>query len=53
MLYVRNIPIFSSEKMLHKDYYRKSSVGKKISGRGPQEDWRQNELFVGKPLVIK
>jgi hypothetical protein len=30
-------PIFSSERMLHKDYYHKSSVGKKISGHGPQE----------------
>jgi hypothetical protein len=29
-------PIFSSEKMLHKGYYRKSSVEKKISGRGYQ-----------------
>jgi hypothetical protein len=45
MLYVRNVhltrpnifirdkPIFSSERMLHKDYYRKSSV-EKISGLG-------------------
>jgi hypothetical protein len=27
------VPILSSEKMLHKDYYRKGSV-EKISGRG-------------------
>jgi hypothetical protein len=26
----------SSERMLHKDYYRKGSVEKKIPGRGPQ-----------------
>jgi hypothetical protein len=41
--YIRDIPIFSSERMLHKDYYRKSSVGKQISGRGSQGAWRQNE----------
>jgi hypothetical protein len=45
--HVRDNPIFSSEKMLHKNYYRKSSVEKKISGRGSQKglmprrtDWR-------------
>jgi hypothetical protein len=27
--FIRDNPIFSSERMLHKDYYRKSSVGKK------------------------
>jgi hypothetical protein len=26
---IRDNPIFSSERMLHKDYYRKSSVEKK------------------------
>jgi hypothetical protein len=39
--------------MFHKDYYRKSSVGKKNSGRGSQWAWRQNELIGGKPPVMK
>jgi hypothetical protein len=38
--------------MLHKDYYRKSSV-EKISGRGSQGAWRQDELIGGKPPVVK
>jgi hypothetical protein len=29
-IFVRDKPIFSSERMLHKDYYRRSSVEKKI-----------------------
>jgi hypothetical protein len=28
-IFVRDKPIFSSERMLHKDYYRRSSVEKK------------------------
>jgi hypothetical protein len=47
------ILIFSSERMLHVDYYRKSSVGKKISGRESQGAWRQDELNGGKPSVVK
>jgi hypothetical protein len=39
--------------VLHKDYCRKSSVGKKISGRGPQGPWRQDELIGGKLPVVK
>jgi hypothetical protein len=35
-IFIRGKPIFSSEKMLHKDYYRRSSVEKKKSGRGSQ-----------------
>jgi hypothetical protein len=38
--------------MLHKDYYRKSSV-EKISGRESQGAWRQEELIDGKPSVVK
>jgi hypothetical protein len=38
--------------MLHKGYYRKGSV-EKISGRDPQGAWRQDELFGGKPPVVK
>jgi hypothetical protein len=29
-IFMRDKPIFSSERMLHKDYYCRSSVGKKI-----------------------
>jgi hypothetical protein len=36
--------------MLHKDYDRKGSVEKKISGRGA---WRKDELIGGKPPVVK
>jgi hypothetical protein len=28
-IFIRDKPIFSSERMLHKDYYSRSSVGKK------------------------
>jgi hypothetical protein len=38
--------------MLHKDYYRKSSV-ENISGRGSQGAWRQDELIGGKLPVVK
>jgi hypothetical protein len=31
-IFIRDKPIISSERMLHKDYYRKGSVGKKVSG---------------------
>jgi hypothetical protein len=31
-IFIRDKPILSSERMLHKDYYSKSSVGKKKSG---------------------
>jgi hypothetical protein len=38
--------------MLLKDYYRKSSVGKKslVVGQGV---WSQDELIGGKPPVVK
>jgi hypothetical protein len=29
-IFMRDKPIFSSERMLHKDYYRRSSAEKKI-----------------------
>jgi hypothetical protein len=38
--------------MLLKAYYRKSSV-ERISGRGSQGAWRQDELIGGKPPVVK
>jgi hypothetical protein len=53
-IFIRDNPIFSSERMLHEDYYRKGSVGKKrISGRESQGGWRQDEVIGGKPLVLK
>jgi hypothetical protein len=48
---IRDKPIFSSERKLHKDYYRKSSV-EKVSGRGSQGAWRQDELNGRKPPVV-
>jgi hypothetical protein len=45
--------VFSSETMLHKDYYRKSSAGKKISVHGSEGAWRQDELIGGKLPVAK
>jgi hypothetical protein len=39
--FIRDKPI-SSERMLHKGYYRKRSVGKQISGRGSHGVWRQD-----------
>jgi hypothetical protein len=39
--------------MLHKDYDRKGSVVKKISGREPQGAWCQEELIGSKPPVVK
>jgi hypothetical protein len=52
-IFIRKKPIFSSERMLHKDYYRKSSVEKKISGRESQGALRRNELIGGKLPVVK
>jgi hypothetical protein len=46
-------PIFSSERMLHKDYYSKSSVETQISGRGSQGAWSQDEVTGDKQLVVK
>jgi hypothetical protein len=36
IIFIRDNPIFLSGRMLHKDYYRKSSVEKRISGRESQ-----------------
>jgi hypothetical protein len=53
-IFIRDKPILSSERLLHKDYGRKSSVAKKkISGRDSQGAWRQDELIGGKPPVVK
>jgi hypothetical protein len=45
-------PIFSSERMLHKENDGKGLV-EKISGREPQGAWRQDKLFGGKPPAVK
>jgi hypothetical protein len=52
-LFVRDKPIFSSGRMLHKDYDRKSSVEKKISGHKSQVTWREDELIGSKLPVVK
>jgi hypothetical protein len=39
--------------MLHKDYDRKGSVDKTISGRKYQGAWCQDELTGGKPPIVK
>jgi hypothetical protein len=53
-IFIRDKPILSSERMLHKDYDRKGSVAKrKDAGREPQEAWRQDDLIGGKPPVVK
>jgi hypothetical protein len=51
---VNDRPILSSERMIHKDYNRKCSVGGEIiTGRGSQGACRQDELIGGKPPVVK
>jgi hypothetical protein len=47
-IFIRDKPIFSSERMLHKDYDCKDSVEEKILGPKSQEAWNQDE-----PPVIK
>jgi hypothetical protein len=47
-IFTRDKPIFSSERMLHKDNYRKGSVEKKISGCESQGACHQEELIGGK-----
>jgi hypothetical protein len=48
---VNDRPIFSSERMLHKDYNRKCSVGK--WSYWSQGACRQDELIGGKPSFLK
>jgi hypothetical protein len=48
-IFTRDTPIFSSERMLHKNYDRKGLVVKKNdSGRESQEAGRQDKLIGGK-----
>jgi hypothetical protein len=51
-IFIRDKSIFPPERMLHKDYYHKGSIKKKISVRGSQGDWPQDELMGGKPHVV-
>jgi hypothetical protein len=39
--------------MLHEDYDGKGSVKKIISDLEPEGSWHQDELFGGKPQVVK
>jgi hypothetical protein len=52
-IFIRDNPIFWSERMLHKDYYRKGSAGKKKFWSWFSRGWRQDELIGGKPPVVK
>jgi hypothetical protein len=52
-IFIRHKPILSSERMLHKDYYRRSSVEKKNSGRESQRAWLQDALFGSKPPAVE
>jgi hypothetical protein len=52
-IFIRVKPIFSSERILHKNYYRKGSVEKGISGRESQGAWRPDEMIDGEPPVVK
>jgi hypothetical protein len=49
---IRDNPIFSSVRMFHKDYYRKSPFGKNnlVVSQGAS---RQDELIGSKPPVVK
>jgi hypothetical protein len=50
---VNDRPIFSSERMLYRDYDRRSSTEENNSGRESQGARRQDELLGGKPSVVK
>jgi hypothetical protein len=52
LLFIRDKPTFSSERILHKNYQIRGSV-KNIYGRDTQGAWRQGELIGGKPPVVK
>jgi hypothetical protein len=52
VIFVRDKPILLSERMLHKDYDRKGSVGGGF-GHDPQLAWRQDKLISSKPPIIK
>jgi hypothetical protein len=49
---VNDRPTLSSDRTLHKVYFREFSA-EKITGHESQEACRQNELICGKPPVVK
>jgi hypothetical protein len=51
-MFLRDKPILSSERVLHKDYDDKGAV-EEISGGESQMAWRQDELIGGKQPVVK
>jgi hypothetical protein len=63
ILFIRDKPILSLERMLHEDYDHKGSVayththtkggGRKISSREPQEVWFHDEMIGGKLPIVK
>jgi hypothetical protein len=53
MLYVRNVHLKKGQAHSYKDYDRKSSFEKKISGRETEGAWRQAEFIGGKPPIVK
>jgi hypothetical protein len=50
---VNDKPILSPERLLYKDYDSRCSIEKKNSDRESQWAWLQDELFGGKPPVVK
>jgi hypothetical protein len=52
-IFIRDKPIFSSDRMLHKDYYRKGSVAKKYLWSCLQGAWSPDEMIGGNPSVVK
>jgi hypothetical protein len=51
-IFIQDKPIFSPERMLHKDYYHKNTVEKKILvvSRGLMPKWTGGKLPVVKEL---
>jgi hypothetical protein len=52
-IFIRDKPIFSSERMLHKAYYRRSSVEKQSLVVGLKGLDAKDEPIGGKPPVVK
>jgi hypothetical protein len=50
-IFIRDKPILSSDRMLHKEYDHKDSVEKTICVNEPQGAWCQDELIGCKPPV--
>jgi hypothetical protein len=52
ILFIRDNPIISSDRMLHKDRDQIVQFQEEISGFEPQRDWRQDEMSGCKPPVV-